>query len=616
MNIGTHDQATTAGEEHAKPVDWYSPTQLIRTGIRVALSTILSRRSDPRLLEALDGSRPKPAYDHSSLACSGDAPDGALEVDADGSVWFDYVADCGDGFDATYAVAHAVCQPELTFPRQGSTESVRTRRGSILVFGGDQVYPCASRAAYRSRFVKPYELAAPATSTRPPTRFAYAIPGNHDWYDGLSAFMRLFCRGRDIAAFRTRQSRSYFALELPHGYWLLGLDVQLDSDIDEAQVNFFREVADKMKPHDSVILCTPEPAWIYSKMWSRFDRRSYTESNLAYLQREVLRTDSVRVIVAGDLHHYRRHESRETVGQDGSETVVRHKITAGGGGAFLHLTHGADVDRIVESASEAAGTPRTYELVPTSEFPSRSASKKLAPRALLFPFRHPSLGAGIAGIYVLFWLGIEQSMVDFADGSFRAGIGASILANPGVLCWPAVLFAGIYLFTDTHSRLFRGIAGTVHATVQVLCGLGAIHLASAATTHALAAYPWARLFASAALVMLAGTLLSGAALGVYLYLAHTVFGRHLNELSSAVASIDFKSFLRFRIDREGVLTIFPIGIERVPRAWAESSEGSRLAPADSDARCQPKLIEEPIVVKPGKTEPTESENTTRARHTR
>ena len=43
----------------------------------------------------------------------------------------------------------------------------------------------------------------------------YALPGNHDWYDGLTSFMRLFCQGGWVGAWRTRQRRSYFAVKLP-----------------------------------------------------------------------------------------------------------------------------------------------------------------------------------------------------------------------------------------------------------------------------------------------------------------------------------------------------------------------------------------------------------------
>jgi len=62
----------------------------------------------------------------------------------------------------------------------------------VLVFGGDQVYPSPSREEYQRRLVAPYAAAFgdDTTSERP---HVYAVPGNHDWYDGLSAFTRLFC---------------------------------------------------------------------------------------------------------------------------------------------------------------------------------------------------------------------------------------------------------------------------------------------------------------------------------------------------------------------------------------------------------------------------------------
>ncbi len=46
-----------------------------------------------------------------------------------------------------------------------------------------------------------------------------ALAGNHDWYDGLTTFLRLFCVGRPIGGWRTEQTRSYFAARLPHDWW-------------------------------------------------------------------------------------------------------------------------------------------------------------------------------------------------------------------------------------------------------------------------------------------------------------------------------------------------------------------------------------------------------------
>src|SRR5437016_1084882 len=79
----------------------------------------------------------------------------------------------------------------------------------------------------------------------------YAVPGNHDWYDGLSAFLNLFCwrqidgpwstarSGHMIGGWHTKQLRSYFALALPHNWWLWGIDIQLTNYIDQQQIDFF-----------------------------------------------------------------------------------------------------------------------------------------------------------------------------------------------------------------------------------------------------------------------------------------------------------------------------------------------------------------------------------------
>ncbi len=163
-------------------VRWYDPLQLIRTGIDVAASTLFGRHSDFRLLEA--------------LAAPEIRVDDYRNVGADQSLWIDYVADAGDGWNSTYAIASALAQPALTF-KDDQGNSHQTKRGSILVFGGDEVYPVASRTEYRQRLVEPYEAAL--RTTVPPHPSVYAIPGNHDWYDSLVSFTRLFCSGRWFA---------------------------------------------------------------------------------------------------------------------------------------------------------------------------------------------------------------------------------------------------------------------------------------------------------------------------------------------------------------------------------------------------------------------------------
>jgi len=76
--------------------------------------------------------------------------------------------------------------------------------------------------AYEDRFIGPFAAALPKTDA-PDKPDLYALPGNHDWYDGLVTFLRVFCvRDGRVGNWVTRQRRSYFALKLPHDWWGLG----------------------------------------------------------------------------------------------------------------------------------------------------------------------------------------------------------------------------------------------------------------------------------------------------------------------------------------------------------------------------------------------------------
>ena len=65
----------------------------------------------------------------------------------------------------------------------------------MLVFGGDEVYPTASKEDYEAKLRAPFDDAnlREAATRKWNDRFVFALPGNHDWYDGLSAFTHLFC---------------------------------------------------------------------------------------------------------------------------------------------------------------------------------------------------------------------------------------------------------------------------------------------------------------------------------------------------------------------------------------------------------------------------------------
>ena len=172
-------------------------------------------------------------------------------------------------------------------------------------------------------------------------------------------------------------------------------------------------------------------------------------------------------------------------------------------------------------------------------------------------------------------------------------------ALAAVPVWALVIFGGFLLFTDTHSLIYRRIAGPLHGLAHLAAaffvGWGASYLA---VTILCLPFRSLRQLAVSALVMLFGGYLVGSTImGIYLLISLNVFGRHLNEAFSALHIPDWKSFLRLRIDVDGWLTIFPVGIRRVPRKWTTSSSnsGSRMVP-DDPAASTPVLIEAPFVV--------------------
>src|SRR4051812_13271492 len=107
---------------------WFNPVLLGRLLWRVVLSDLFGQYADRRLIvAALDTVRSEepPQADHparpnefvrrarqfmpgepNEYTCT-------LTPDAEGAVWVDFVADLGDGFDATYAVACLLAQETL-----------------------------------------------------------------------------------------------------------------------------------------------------------------------------------------------------------------------------------------------------------------------------------------------------------------------------------------------------------------------------------------------------------------------------------------------------------------------------------------------------------------------
>ncbi|KAJ4785662.1 Calcineurin-like metallo-phosphoesterase superfamily [Rhynchospora pubera] len=294
-------------------------------------------------------------------------------------LWFDFIADTGDGGNSTYAVARLLAQPSLRvkIKMEDSDASSRTSssmgsfanpthvakklpRGDLLLIGGDLAYPNPSAFTYEKRFFRPFEDALQPPPWYKPEHIAidkpelplgvselkryrgpqcFLIPGNHDWFDGLNTFMRFICHKSWLGGWFMPQKKSYFALKLPKGWWVFGLDQALHGDIDVYQFQFFAELCkNKIGPNDSVIIMTHEPSWLLDWYWG-----DSTGQNVTYLIRDYLK-GRCKLRMAGDLHHYMRHSCVQQVNQPDSgrwipPVYVEHLMVNGCGGAFLHPTH-------------------------------------------------------------------------------------------------------------------------------------------------------------------------------------------------------------------------------------------------------------------------------------
>ena len=112
-----------------------------------------------------------------------------------------------------------------------------------------------------------------------------------------------------------------------------------------------------------------------------------------------------------------------------------------------------------------------------------------------------------------------------------------------------------------------------------------------------------RLESAVFLVFVGGFIVGSLIMGAYLLLSLNLFGRHGNEAFSSLGIEDWKNFVRLHINEQGDLTIYPVGIRRVPRKWKDRTgkTGPELEPDDRDAT-PAELIELPIVMKRAATE--------------
>lgn len=618
-------------------VRWFSPTLLANAAIRAAVSPVFGTFADARSVQAnVDGFE---THNLHMVAQRYDLSEAGI-ADPLGVVWVDYLADTGDGFDSTYAMASLVAQETLTIALRGAKETITLPAGKVLILGGDQVYPYPSRDEYRTRFEYPFKMAF-SDLTLP--RMTFVIPGNHDWYDGLNSFDYLFCQARygdtggsSLGSLNFTQHRSYFAIRLPYNWWIWGGDIQFSDYLDAGQTRYFQTVAELMHPREGepphkVILCTAAPGWQYEEKLAKA-----ANSNIRALAAIVEDAGAkVCTVLSGDAHHYSRYYSKQ---------LGLSLITAGGGGAFLHPTHqlhntitykwqGGDHLFDLNCMSSAKGSS-DYE---TAVYPSRARSYWLAWGNALFPIWNYTFATLLGTFYWIMtwmysqtfvrctldtgveaWELVEQVLLEtggcrLPGSSWAERISYLVVftVRAGVTQFLLGIFAlgmlvALILYADARTRWKRFLMGTLHWLAHMIA-MVTLYL----VVNHLGYWEWfgdatvlifqpllgesARVLKTAAYMaqmILGGGLIAGFVWGLYLFIACAFFRRHWNDAFSALRIPDYKNFLRMKIEHDR-LTIYPIGLRRTPTRLEWRLSSGKYEPR---LALSTELIDGPIVI--------------------
>jgi hypothetical protein len=552
-------------------VRWLSPGLLARSGVEVIVSGTFGKFADKREIqrEAQDG------LDYSATR---------------GDLWVDYLSDTGDGWEATYTMAWLLAQPAL------EADGETLPRGRILLLGGDQVYPSATPEQYEDRFIGPFASALPSTE-HPDKPDMFALPGNHDWYDGLVSFLRVFCaREGHVGDWTTRQRRSYFAIKLPNGWWVWAIDIQLDTYIDDVQLDYF--LAQDVEPGDKVILMTAKPAWVKA-VPERAEPPSWRY--LSYFEERVVRLKGAKlpIVITGDLHHYARYEP--VAGPGAADAPTR--INPGGGGANIYGTHTHKETQDLRSLDQHPAVGYRREVV----YPRDEDSRRLSKGILRLAQLNPSFAALMGAFYVLIGLAMLGALNAgdgglLADaGSFGRFVGES--AGGMTILLALVLFGGLFAGTDIEADALetksgaRGrtkaaklIVALLHTLVHLLVVAGLVYLAAKIAGDA-SLLAW---LLSIVLLFPAGFAIGASVFGLVLFAIHRIRGKKAPEAANQVftgQSIgDYKNLVRMRFSDDGSLTLYPLGVHRIGRDWryeGRQESGARFEPRGAAPQVEP-----------------------------
>ncbi len=254
------------------------------------------------------------------------------------------IGDPGEGDNAQYAVAHSLAE--------------QSKSVDFAVICSDVIYPAGDQADYGRKFHHPYR------NVEVPM---YALPGNHDWYEGLHGFMHYFCKLDDpgyvqdfgsgpaarLAGMLWRKARQdvepasgvdgvtiverpppdpiqpapYFALDAgPVRY--IAIDTGINGKVDAAQYEWLQRVSQEC-PERPKILLTGKPIYVDGKYHpGRVVGSKQTIDDVVTDPRA-----NFVMAIGGDIHNYQRYPVKSEDGR-----TIQY-VVSGGGGAYMHATH-------------------------------------------------------------------------------------------------------------------------------------------------------------------------------------------------------------------------------------------------------------------------------------
>ncbi|MBX3230835.1 MAG: hypothetical protein KIT84_01350 [Labilithrix sp.] len=551
-------------------IRWYGVTSLFGH-----LRNFVSRAIATESVDTRDWMRPNAPDDllaHAIRLIHPDAPappaGKTLTEVLERPVWIDFAADTGDDRDVSARVGAMLA---ATYTEGGRL----LPRGDMLVFGGDVSYPVATADEIYKRLVLPWneELRKVGASKR--KRILLGAPGNHDWYDGLDGFGRLFRRRIDEpfkADDRDTTPRLGKRLRKRAGrkIGLVARAVHLDevgslygillSAIRSLRA-FFTGKA--IKRRRRLVLRGYEPIqeasyfafplapgldlWGADRQLGRVDfrqrafftkrRREDTsravlfvagDPAMAYGHRNEpgarmlsacrLNLERDRVFfLAGDFHHYERRAVGKSL-----------HVIAGGGGAFLHGTRVAPYPKV-------SGPPAAV-------YPDAAASRQLV---LGVPLK---LMIGRAGLLAHLVFGLLAS----------ASLGAVRAHDAVRYGTPAAITAGLFLLF--YFIALQGAQGTrlQRAGIALPFAL-AIGLLPAGLERVVPHLPF---YASDAAVMIACAFVGAFVFGVYLTLL-MLTGLEHQQAFTVLGHPGYKHFVRLCVHPDGKIEGWAIGKDDV-----------------------------------------------------